>query len=168
MGEERRRQVVVDKSLQNRIIFATACVPLVCLAGPTLLLAIFCVQLNDAAIQVDVELPSILPVYLAATCCMLVATGYMLMNALKFSHRIAGPSYNVRKTLERFREGDRDVRIVLREHDHLVEIQDHINDFLEWLEEDLLADRTSAGREPGAESGSDAEAEKAGTAGSRP
>ncbi|MEE9127302.1 MAG: hypothetical protein V3U11_09190, partial [Planctomycetota bacterium] len=64
-------------------------------------------------------------------------------------------------------EGDREARIVLREHDPLVEIQDPINDFLEWLGEDLLADRTSAGGEPGAESRSDAEAEKAGTADSR-
>ena len=120
MSRNRRRQIVVNKALQSRIVFATAWAPGLCLAGTSLLLGVFCARLYNEALQADVSFPSILPVY-------------MLFSALRFSHRIAGPMYNVGKTLQRFRDGDADAKVILREHDYLVEIQDHVNAFLDWL-----------------------------------
>ena len=135
MSRNRRRQIVVNKALQSRIVFATAWAPGLCLAGTSLLLGVFCARLYNEALQADVSLPSILPVFIIAVCFMLVATAYMLFSALRFSHRIAGPMYNVGKTLQRYRDGDAEARIILREHDYLVEIQDHVNAFLNWLRE---------------------------------
>jgi len=135
MTRNRRRQIVVNKALQSRIVFATAWAPGLCLAGTSLLLGVFCARLYTEALQADVALPSILPVFAIAMCFMLVATAYMLFSALRFSHRIAGPMFNVGKTLQRFRDGHMKARIVLREHDYLVEIQDHVNAFLNWLQE---------------------------------
>ena len=146
MGRERRRQIVVNKSLQSRIIFAAAWAPGLCLAGTSLLLGVFCARLNNEALQADVALPSILPVFVISVSFMLVATAYMLFNALRFSHRIAGPMYNIGKTLQRFRDGDADSRVILRKHDYLSEMQDHVNGFLEWLSEDLPASYTRVER----------------------
>ncbi len=135
MTRNRRRQIVVNKELQSRIVFATAWAPALCLAGTSLLLGVFCARLYKEALQADVSLPSILPVFAIAMCFMLVATAYMLFSALRFSHRIAGPMYNVGKTLQRFRDGDINARIILRQHDYLVEVQDYMNAFLDWLQE---------------------------------
>lgn len=135
MSRNRRRQIVINKALQSRIVFATAWAPGLCLAGTSLLLGVFCARLYNEALQADVSLPSILPVFIIAVCFMLVATAYMLFSALRFSHRIAGPMYNVGKTLQRFRDGDIDARVILRQQDYLVEVQDHVNAFLNWLEQ---------------------------------
>ncbi|MHC4850884.1 MAG: hypothetical protein ACYTKC_08780 [Planctomycetota bacterium] len=135
MSRNRRRQIVINKSLQSRIVFATAWAPGLCLAGTALLLGVFCARLYSEALQADVSLPSILPVFMIAVAFMLVATAYMLFAALRFSHRIAGPMYNFGRTLKEFREGNIDARITLREHDYLEEVQDHINSFLDWLRE---------------------------------
>ncbi len=135
MTRNRRRQIVINKALQSRIVFATAWAPGLCLAGTSLLLGVFCARLYKEALQADVSLPSILPVFAIAMSFMLVATVYMLFAALRFSHRIAGPMYNIGKTLQRFRDGEINARIVLREHDYLVEVQDHVNAFLSWLQE---------------------------------
>lgn len=80
------------------------------------------------------QLPGIVPVFIIAVCFMLVGIIYILFPALQFSHRIAGPTFNIRNTLRRFRDGDIDARIKLRDDDYLVEIQDYVNEFLDWLE----------------------------------
>ena len=116
MGRNRRKQIVVDKSLQSRIIFATAWAPGLCLAATSLLLGIFCARLYNESIEADVDLPSVLPVFMISVSFMFVATIYMLFGALKFSHRIAGPMYNMGRTLESYMKGKVTARVVLRKH----------------------------------------------------
>lgn len=144
----RRKQIVVNKKLQGRLIFATAWAPSLCLASTALLLGVFCTQLYDEATNADVDLPSVVPVFVTAVSFMLIATGYMLFNALRFSHRIAGPMYNLEQTLKRFREGAPGARVVLRKYDYLQEIQDPVNSFLDWVEEELPGREDQASGEP--------------------
>ena len=105
------------------------------MAATSLLLGIFCARLYNESLEADVDLPSVLPVFMISVSFMFVATIYMLFGALKFSHRIAGPMYNMGLTLERYMKGQVTARVKLRKHDYLTEVADHINEFLEWLEE---------------------------------
>lgn len=132
--DNRRRRLIVNKSLQSRIIFATAWAPGLCLAVTSLLLGIFCARLSNEALQADVELPSVVPIFITSVCFMLIATGYMLFGALKFSHRIAGPMYHINRVLREVQRGNAGSRIHLRKDDFLKELAADVNDFLEWLE----------------------------------
>ena len=49
------------------------------------------------------------------------------------SHRIAGPIYRIRKSLEEVAKGNMNVRIHLRKHDKLVEVADAFNAMMESL-----------------------------------
>jgi hypothetical protein len=137
----RRRQIVVNKALQSRVIFATAWAPGLCLACTALLLGVFCMRLYNEAIDADVELPSVVPVFLTAASFMVISTAYMLFNALRFSHRIAGPMYNITQTLTRFRENGPRRRVALRKYDYLGDLQAPLNEFLDWVDEQLPANK---------------------------
>ena len=55
------------------------------------------------------------------------------MQALRFSHRIAGPIYRITKSLQQVRSGDIGFRVHLRQGDHLTEIAAELNLLLDWL-----------------------------------
>ncbi len=131
----RRKQIVINKSVQSRIIFNMAWPAATCLALTAVILGVFSAQLSQEAILADVELPSLVPIFITVVCFLVVATGFLLFNALRFSHRIAGPMYRFSKTFEAVREGDLSIRANLRKHDYLGEVADAMNEFLEWLEE---------------------------------
>jgi hypothetical protein len=63
----------------------------------------------------------------------LVAAVFLMINSLKISHRVAGPSYRICKSLERIRSGDLAFAVNLRKGDHLGEIRDELNKLLDWL-----------------------------------
>lgn len=54
--------------------------------------------------------------------------------AMFYSHRIAGPIYNIKKTIDAVLEGKKDSRVHLRKNDYLVDLADKVN---------LLLDRKS-------------------------
>ncbi len=139
----RRRQIIVNKPMQTRLVFTTSGPTAVCLAATGVVLALACKRLYDEALQVDVELPSLLLVFGVSAAFLVVASAYVLFSALMLSHRIAGPIYNMSKTMERFRGGDRDARVRLRKRDHLHEAAAEINTTLEWMAQQL--DQRDAG-----------------------
>lgn len=49
------------------------------------------------------------------------------------SHRIAGPLYRLRKSLEEVARGNFDQRITFRKADHFMELQDAFNDMIQHL-----------------------------------
>ena len=135
MNQQRRRQIIVNKLLQKRIVFAAAWAPSLCLAGAALLIGVFCIRLYQEALEARIFLPSVVYMFMVSVGFMVVATAYMMFAALKLSHRIAGPIFNFKRTLGRVQEGEIHARVLLREHDYLVEIQNDINSFLDWLQE---------------------------------
>jgi len=143
MTRNRRRQLVVNKALQKRIVFATSWAPGLCLAAATLLVGVFSIRLYQEAAREDVSLPSLLPMSLIAVAFMFVATAYVLFPALQFSHRIAGSMDSIVKTLQRVRNGDINARVTLRREDYLLKIQDELNAFLDWLQQHPLEDSDS-------------------------
>jgi methyl-accepting chemotaxis protein len=52
---------------------------------------------------------------------------FMIYLAIRFSHQIAGPLYNIEQKLEEIREGDLTANIFLRADDEVQEIADKVN-----------------------------------------
>jgi len=134
-GKERRRILIVDKEAQKRIILAVALFPALALAMATMIIAIFCRRLVGEATRVDVALPSLVPLLLATLGFALASTLIILNQALRFSHRVVGPGYRLRKAFQQVKDGDLHTRIRLRRGDHLTEVADSFNELLDWLRE---------------------------------
>jgi len=132
---QRRRQIVVDKKYQNRIIFAISWPPAVCLALTALSLGIFCWKLSIEALESEADLPSLVPVFLTTIGFLVIAAGFQFFSALKFSHRLAGPTVNIAGTIKRVQDGDLSARVHLRRGDFVHDVADEINGLLDWLEE---------------------------------
>lgn len=129
----RRRVLVVNEQLQKRIIVGISLIPTAGLAACTVIVAVFCRRLLGEATQQDVELPSLVPLFLSVLGFTLAAGAVVVFQALRFSHRIAGPAYRLIKSMERIRTGDISFRVNLRRGDHLTEVAAEMNSLLDWL-----------------------------------
>lgn len=127
-----RKQVIVNKPLQSRIVLAVSWPAASCIMLAGLIFMTFCLRLGFEAAEAELALPSLPTVLGSAVAFLALATTALLYNALRFSHRIAGPAYRIEKTLETFMAGDHTVRAKLRQHDHLQELAASVNRFLEW------------------------------------
>ena len=131
--KNRRKTMVVNKPLQGDLILKISLFPTLALAATTILLAVFCQKLTDEALLADIELPSLVPLLITVMGFVLVSVMFLLYNALKISHRIAGPIYRICKCIQRIRSGDVGFEITLRDGDHLEEVRDELNQLLDWL-----------------------------------
>lgn len=129
----RRRKLVVHKATQKRIVLAVVLVPTIGLAASTMVVAMLCRRLLTESLQVDAELPSLTPLLVSVLVFFVVCSLVMAVQGLRFSHRIAGPAYRIRKSLGRIRTGDIGFRVTLRRGDYLTEIADELNATLDWL-----------------------------------
>jgi hypothetical protein len=66
---------------------------------------------------------------------LIVLVPFFAWDAIRFSHRVAGPIYRFRKTILAITAGEPVRRIRLRNGDQLTEVADDINDMLDALEE---------------------------------
>lgn len=62
---------------------------------------------------------------------LFLAITFML--SIFLSHRIAGPLYKLRKSMEEVARGNFDLRITFRKNDHFMEMQDTFNDMIQHL-----------------------------------
>jgi len=134
-SERRRRTLIVNEPLQKRIIVAVSSIPTLGLAVSTLIVAVFCRRLLHEAMEQDIELPSLVPLFLAVLGFTLASGAVVVFQALRFSHRIAGPAYRLIQSMERVRTGDISFRVNLRRGDHLTEVAAEMNNLLDWLNE---------------------------------
>lgn len=137
MGESknRRQQVFVNQPLQRRVILASIWIPCMCLVLSATGLAVFSTRLHAEAMLLNEDLPSTLPVLLASIGFVFVAAGFTIVHGIRLSQRIAGPSVNFHHTLSQIKQGDLSARVRLRKLDLLADTADHVNEFLDWLEE---------------------------------
>lgn len=70
---------------------------------------------------------------------ILVMTALNFVIALLFSHRIAGPMYRLRKSMEQVGTGDLSLLIRLRSGDELHELKDSFNDMVSSLRDKIIA-----------------------------
>lgn len=134
-GMKRRKRVVVNEKQQRRIILAVALVPTIGLTFSAVIVAVFCRRLLGEASLAEADLPSLVPLFLSVLGFVIVSGLVVLHQALRFSHRIAGPTYRINESIKRVRSGDVGFRINLRKGDYLGEIADEMNLLLDWLNE---------------------------------
>jgi hypothetical protein len=129
-----RRTLIINESLQKRIIVAVTLFPTLALSISALIVAIFCRRLLGESANAEVELPSLVPLFLSVlgfvvACCLIV-----LHQALRFSHRIAGPAYRIVRCMAQLREGQPVAPITLRDGDFLIEIAEELNELSRWVQ----------------------------------
>lgn len=136
LGNNNRRKIlVVNESMQRRIILAVALLPTIGLTAAAVIVAVFCRRLLGEASQAEAELPSLVPLFLSVLGFVVVCGVVVVHQALRFSHKIAGPVYRITRSMERIREGDIGFRVHLRRGDYLTEIAEELNLLLDWLNE---------------------------------
>lgn len=130
----RRKKLVVNPAMQGRMVMSMAALPAVAMAGIAVFTGIYCSSVMDEALELDAELPDLMPLIWLVIGFEVIAAGVLLVSSLKISHTIAGPAYRIQKSLERIRTGDLAFRVKLRKGDHLTELQDELNLLLDWLQ----------------------------------
>jgi nitrogen fixation/metabolism regulation signal transduction histidine kinase len=65
---------------------------------------------------------------------LLLHIGMIFWIGLKASHRFAGPIYRIKKTMQQIAEGERGLRITLRENDKLKDVAAEFNRMMDSLE----------------------------------
>lgn len=70
-----------------------------------------------------------------ALFCLAILVPFFAWDAMRFTHRVAGPIYRFRQTLQAIAAGEPVRQVKLRNGDHLNEVADDINEMLEALEE---------------------------------
>lgn len=134
-----RRNFLIDKSFQIRFMrfVIIACV-LVC--SISLLSQYFFIEwllriLRDSKmmpLSLVLDLVAISEQLLEFTVILILGCVAIIVSlALFYSHRIAGPIYNMKKTIDSVIEGKRDARVRLRKNDYLFDLADKINQLLE-------------------------------------
>jgi hypothetical protein len=67
--------------------------------------------------------------------CLAILVPFFAWDAMRLTHRVAGPIYRFRQTILSITSGEPVRRIKLRDGDHLNEVADDINEMLDALEE---------------------------------
>ena len=129
--KNRRKHIYLKTDLQKRVIKDFVFLPMACLMVCLVLITLFCTRLAYEAASVDLELVNILPLFLSIMGFIAVAAPLMVYQAIRHSHRVAGPVYRMTEDLKAIREGDHDKRIHLRKDDYLNELADAINELLD-------------------------------------
>jgi hypothetical protein len=70
-----------------------------------------------------------------ALFCLAVLVPFFAWDAMRFTHRVAGPIYRFRRTIQAITAGEPVRRVKLRNGDQLNEVADDINEMLDALEE---------------------------------
>ncbi len=139
----RRRTRVVNKPYQGRMILSISLFPSIGLAVGALLVSVFCNRLSREAGQFDVELESLLPLFLTVVGFLFAAGLFLVVNAMKISHQVAGPMYRISQSLRRMRHGDLNFKVGLRKGDHLDEIAEELNLLLDALNDNPFPGATT-------------------------
>jgi methyl-accepting chemotaxis protein len=72
--------------------------------------------------------------YYPALICFAVVAPILALDAVRFAHRLSGPVYRLRDTVQQVAEGEAVDRIQLRRDDFLVDLTDDFNHMLESLD----------------------------------
>jgi hypothetical protein len=80
------------------------------------------------------ELPARFSVYFAAIG-IVILSGLAIYDTIKFAHRLVGPIYRFRKTLQAIAAGEEVSLINLRQGDFLLDMKDDFNEMLKALEQ---------------------------------
>lgn len=135
LPNNRRRRLIVDPVQQTRMLLGIALAPSIILAVTACAMSWIYVEIDATLERSGTQAPLLLAAFLGASCFLFAAIAALLWHGLKTSHRVYGPIYRISKCVDEVRQGRFATRIKLRDGDHLTELADKLNDFLEWLEQ---------------------------------
>ena len=130
----RRKRMPKSWDSPKLVLFLTI-LPALALVASILAVAWFCRGLLEEAERVDMDLPSLLPLFCGVFGVTLVACFLVVTQAVRLSRRLAGPTLRVITGMQRARAGDLSFRLHLRRGDYLSEIAFEFNRVLDWLNE---------------------------------
>lgn len=131
----RRKKLVINKPVQRRIIVGVTIVPMIVLIGATIAVAILTGRVLDEARVAEQSLPTLGSLFISLFLFIVAAGATVVISALRYSNRIAGPMYRLCKSMREIREGDLSFVVRLRKGDELTEIADELNAMVKWLRE---------------------------------
>ena len=138
--DERRKNYFIDKAFQVQFIlkFCILVIAASAISGGALYLlsrdtvtTAFIDSRLSIVTTADYILPSVIASSVVAIILVSIATFFVVMY---LSHRIAGPVYNIKKTLKEVIRGDYKLRINLRKKDELKDLAKSINSVIAELE----------------------------------
>ena len=131
---QRRKRMPKSWDSPKLVVFLTV-LPALVLVASILGVAWFCRGLLKEAERVDMDLPSLLPLFGGVFGITLVACFLVVTQAVRLSRRLGGPTLRVITGMQRARAGDLSFRLHLRRGDYLSEIAFEFNRVLDWLNE---------------------------------
>jgi hypothetical protein len=136
---ERRWQYVVDKDLQTKIVIAASWPIAVASVISLAILLVFGAHLKRLALESGVDVTGLAPLFVVATILFIYVIVSQVILSLKLSHRIAGSTHRIAKTLVAYRNGERELRVQLRDGDLHGSLADQVNGFLDWVDLEAMA-----------------------------
>ncbi len=133
--KKKRRRLILSQTSQPRILITM----LLLLGLVAVIMMVFVyLEYNIKLSERFPGLSSIQPVIISTLVIVnLFAVGFSLVLMVLFSHRIAGPIYNLGLILQRVAQGDLSGEIKFRKRDFLQEIAEDGNQALEYLRQEI-------------------------------
>ena len=101
--KNRRKTLVINKPVQKRIVLGITVVPMLTLIGATLAVAVLSGRVLDEARTAEESLPTLGPLFISLFLFIVAAGAVVVLQALRYSHKIAGPMYRLSKSMDRLR-----------------------------------------------------------------
>ena len=144
----KRRKYFIKNSAQPKLIFKTY----VMLAVVLVLVGIlFYLTANrnleesyfKAHIVLKTTMENLLPILIAVNGIALILAAFLIV---RFTHRIAGPAYRLRKMAPRIAEGDLSRDVKFRQADETQEIAESVNQIIEGMRQKIGALKQDVGK----------------------
>ncbi len=129
----RRKKLIINKPVQRRIIVGVTIIPMLVLVAATIAVAILTGRVLDEARAAEQGLPTLAPLFVSLFLFIVAAGTTVVISALRYSNRIAGPMFRLCRSMREIREGDLSFTVKLRKGDELTEIADELNAMITWL-----------------------------------
>lgn len=135
----RRRKYFIKDSAQPRLIFKTyAVLVLVLILAGTLF---YCAANRDlrenyfrAHLLLKTTMENLLPILIGVNCIALILAAFLIV---RFTHKIAGPIYRLKRMAPRIANGDLSRDIKFRRTDEAKEIAEAVNQMIEGMRQKI-------------------------------
>jgi hypothetical protein len=139
-----RKAVIVDGSVQARIVLATSLPMIGCLLLAVGVQFWYERQLASGRFAADSVILGMPVDRLGMLVLFVAAATVQVVSALLSSHKVAGASLRIASVLRAFRDGDRSARVRLRRGDYQQSLAGEINGLLDWVESSAGAERADS------------------------
>lgn len=132
----RRKTLFIKKRFQTVFITLFILIILILSITNCLILKLFfpdstAIIFHNAHLKVMLAMDYLFPIFVfSLVVSSLLASGFIVLLALFFSHRIGGPLYRFEMVLKKLNEGDLTQKVFLRKKDQLQEIAENFNSTL--------------------------------------